>query len=538
MRQRNFNESFNATDALHTTNPAPTTEEDSTVKALKFDQPSPLVGDTEATNPEKIGPYHIGHQVSHSIRSGVFSSTSLTDGRSVMMKFPNGWGTDNAQAAKREFRALRRLQHPGIVNATQLVNLGSRCALVTERLQRRSLLNLVRGANPVGKVPDLTLLCDVFTKLLESLNHIHSAGWIHGAIHYDHVLFNDRNEPVWIDFSHASQVARPPWAPPTQTLVVNSPFMAPELICSAPTDPAADMFAMGRMLAWLLTGAMPRWFPGEAIRISDHRLQSQLPQNTPPYLFDLCAKLVRMSPVQRPTALMAIEALKNKRHVQYATISSDQPSSTNLDVNADSTESSWRSDTAAAAADAFSKASMGTGCVQILTANKQQANEIYSLYDRAPCNDARLILAGTCDSAEQIPLPGFDSLLDNLAQWFEQLTPALQKHWRQRCYPELHHASNVLGRALGHSNRTNCFPSQVELSRASGDIARLLTDLSQQRTLVLILDQIEQIDAASGQLLYDLAVRTSDLPIIIVATTNSQSELRRNPHAAPLLALQ
>lgn len=531
MHHRNADKTLHANDALPTAKPAPTREEGRSVKQTPLDQQTPSVLGNGISNLEKVGPYRIGHQISSSASSCVFAATSLTNGHSVNLKLPNGWGEANMEAAKREFRALQGLRHPGVAKSIQLIDLGNRYAVVTERLQRRSVIHLVRGKTPVGSLPNLKYLAEVFSKILTSLHHIHSSGWVHGAIRADHVLFNDSNDPVLIDFSNANSFARPSWCPPAKGLVASSPYLAPELICEAPSNPASDMFAVGRLLACLLNGGMPRWFPGEAMLVSDERLRSQLPSNTPLHLVELCSKLVRMSPVQRPTAAMAFETLNGHRCAAAVT---ESPSFPSITESAKSSHCLGLSDDAARA---FAKASTGAGTVKLITANADQAEDIYTLFDKAPCNDARLVLTGNCDRAEQIPLSGFDSLLGLLTQWFEQLTPTLRESWKQRKYPAIHHAAPALSRALGHAD-TNCqSPNKAELNKAAENIVRLLTDLAQERTLVLILKQVEQMDAASGRLLCELATHTFNSPIIIVAAISSPAELARNPHVAPLISL-
>ena len=478
--------------------------------------------------PEKVGPFRVGHQVSHSARSSVFAGTCLSDGRAVVLKFPEGWGAAADDAAKREFRALKRLQGPGVVHALRLLRCGTRSAIVTDALQRRNFISKVRGTAPVGLLPDLTRLIHTFSSLLKSLHRIHVAGWVHGSIRAEHVLFDSNDDPVWIDFSNAAPCRRPSWCPPGNRLVANSPYLAPELICAAPEKPAADMFAIGRLLAYSLSGAIPRWYPGEAMTASDLRVQSQLPKNTPRSMVDLCARLVRLAPVQRPSAAMAYHALTGQT-LEDASTPTSTPSSDS------SSRCPWASAVAAKARRSFQRAAEGQGSFHLITIENYQADLLEPIFHSTLYDEPRLILTGTCDAGEQTPIPGFDSLLDLLAVWFEQLAPTLQASWRRKNYPSLRYASDSLGQALGQSNKCPASPSSSQLESAIIDVAKLFADLSQQRTLVLILHQVDQFDAASARLLHQLIKLTHAMPIILVCSTTSTQRVADNQHVKELL---
>lgn len=513
-------------DALNSETQHPATEHYPPVKPTHYGKDDSAKLGAALSAPEKVGPFRVGHQISLSDQSAVFAGTSLLDGRSVVLKFPDGWGSVCDQLAKQEFRALKKLQGPGVIAARSLLKCGARSAVVTETLQRRSLISRVRGATPVGILPNLAQLTSVCGRLLTTLHRIHQSGWVHGSIRAEHILFDEHNQPVLINFSHATPTRRPSWYPAEARLVANSPYLAPELVCAAPDNSAADMFAMGRLLAYLLSGSMPRWFPGEAMVASDLRLQSQLPRDTPRHLIDLCARLVRMASVQRPTAAMAYEALMG--HPLEDSVN-----------NPSSTASAAYPDTAkleAVSRNAFNSASNGVGSINLLTVNNSRhADSVDQVFENASYDDARLILTDVGDTDERIPLPGFDGILHSLSLWFHQLTSPLRTSWRAKQYPSLRYVSENLAKSLGQPSKYVAMPTEAEVHRAGSDVIRLLTDLSQQRTLVLILHQIEQFDSASARILLELAKRTNDHPIILVCTTNSKESVANNPVTAPLL---
>jgi serine/threonine protein kinase len=473
--------------------------------------------------PEKLGPYRIGHEVGGDPEAGIYTGTSLVDGRPVMIKIPSRLGDEYGLGAKKEFRALRQISHKGVVKAQRLFRWRGQFAFVTEALHQRSLDRMVRGNRPVGELPDLSRLTDIASKMFASLACIHRMGWVHGAIRPEKVLFNDASDPVWTDLSHSHSYDVPFWLPADKRLVANSPCLAPELIVGPPVDTSADMFAMGRILGLLLLGKMPRWLPGEAIGESDKRVKSQLPSNTPAKLVELCSKLVRMAPVQRPTAETAYQWLTGQDLADLG----ESESSPDLQK--------WLEHTKCIAEQSFQRAANNQGSVILLTSEQQRLDRVNSIFCEAPSDDARLVLSGRCDCDEQTPLPGFDAMLDLLAKWFQQLSPTLRNKWGAKYGESIQPISPSIARSLGMDAPDSMNPTREALDRASIALCELFADLASERNLVLIIHQVEQMDAASGQLLNQLAAKTMNSPIILVTTTQSSIELVRNHHAANLI---
>ncbi len=170
---------------------------------------------------------------------------------------------DRAQRVRlqREAEALRRLDHPHVVQFLQLLEYGSDLLLVLEYVDGPSLAVLAAG----GPLPTADALA-VLGQIQGGLRHAHALGVIHRDVKASNVLVGSDGLCRLSDFglarlddiasSSAVMLTRP------GTPLGTAPYMAPEAVAGdAGLDVRSDIYSLGVLAYELLVGRLP--FPAE-----------------------------------------------------------------------------------------------------------------------------------------------------------------------------------------------------------------------------------------------------------------------------------
>jgi hypothetical protein len=154
-----------------------------------------------------------------------------------------------------EARMVARLSHPNIV---QVHDFGQDAASGTLYV----VLEYLAGA-PLSEVvsPSSVLLWPeglrIVERVADALHHAHSFGIVHRDVKPANLMLLPGGEPKLLDFGIA-KIAEAPghWSLAGQ--VIGTPlYMSPEQALGAPVDARSDVFALGAVLYFLLTGRPP-----------------------------------------------------------------------------------------------------------------------------------------------------------------------------------------------------------------------------------------------------------------------------------------
>ncbi|MBN9118560.1 MAG: serine/threonine protein kinase [Planctomycetes bacterium] len=199
-----------------------------------------------------LGPYVILEQVGRGSMSRVYKAKHRTMHRPVAVKVLSADLTDtpaHREAVREAVRTAGKLAHPNIVTAYDANELHDRFYLVLEFVDGPDLGTLVRARGPLP----VAEACEFVRQIATGLEHAHQKGMAHADLKPGNLL-----------------VARPtPSAPPTVKIadfgVPKSPhgageFAAPELLGprARPADHRADLYSLGRVFYFLLTGRAGR----------------------------------------------------------------------------------------------------------------------------------------------------------------------------------------------------------------------------------------------------------------------------------------
>jgi hypothetical protein len=188
----------------------------------------------------------------------VWAATREHDGLAVAVKVvPVGaWGADRGAppirgALSREIAVLAELDIEHVVRVLDVVDVevpGPAVALVLERLDGGTLGALVaaRGHLTPGEV------VTVAAPVASALGAVHALGIVHGDASPGNILFDSSGRPVLVDLGLAGIVGEAP-------AVVDGTdgFVAPEVLGGDPRTCAGDVFSLGAVIWFCLTGEPP-----------------------------------------------------------------------------------------------------------------------------------------------------------------------------------------------------------------------------------------------------------------------------------------
>jgi len=220
---------------------------------------------------------------------------------------------------QREMKAVGKINHPNVVQATDAGEVDGTHFLVMELVEGTDLARLVRRRGPLG----IADACEVIRQAALGLQNIHSHGLIHRDIKPSNLILAAGGAVKILDLGLALLQKRVDASEGATTsgLVMGSfDYMAPEQADDPhAVDARADLYSLGCSLYYLLTGAPP--FPAPQYqtplqKMKAHaatvppRLQQQRPE-APKALADLLGRLLAKAPAQRPAnATEVAEALE------------------------------------------------------------------------------------------------------------------------------------------------------------------------------------------------------------------------------------
>src|SRR5689334_2827301 len=214
----------------------------------------------------QLGRYEIVAELGRGAMGAVFRARDPRIDRTVAIKtiaVPAGAAKDFEHYRQRFFReaqAAGRLSHPGIVT---IYDVGEDEAahtpfIVMECVDGESLDRLVTAAS--GTLPRASTL-ELVQHIAEALDYAHGQGIVHRDIKPANVMVTAAGQPKIADFGIA-KLALAETTLPGQ--VVGTPaYMSPEQLNGKAVDGRSDLFSLGVIAYWLLTGIKP--FDGDTL---------------------------------------------------------------------------------------------------------------------------------------------------------------------------------------------------------------------------------------------------------------------------------
>ena len=244
-----------------------------------------LARDTQLEKQVAIKEYYPSAQCSRLPDGGVTIA-----GPNVAVEFASG-----LERFLKEARTLAGFSHPHIVRVNRYFRANETGYMVMDYEDGESLKTwLQRQPSPPADV-----LKGLLAPLLDGIDKVHSAGFLHRDIKPDNIFVRKRGDPVLIDFGSARQAL----AGATHTLTtLVTPGYAPfeQYAAGSEQGPWTDIYALGAVLYFAITGRNP---PDAIARMKGDSLEAMLAPAIPRYgqqLVDAVAWAMKLEEKSRP----------------------------------------------------------------------------------------------------------------------------------------------------------------------------------------------------------------------------------------------
>ena len=214
-----------------------------------------------------------------------------------------------------EIRAIAQLHHPNIVGAIDAGEVESPDGqgnvlhfFVMEYVGGQDLEHLILENGPMG----VAKACDLMYQVASALAEAHKHNLVHRDIKPSNIQVTPEGQAKLLDFGLARHFKTGTTEP--GTLLGTLDFMAPEQIKDASTvDIRADIYGLGGVLYWCLTGSKPFASTGNVLQDLALRLQQTVPclsskrADVPVELDEVLKRLMALHPEERfgtPQAVM------------------------------------------------------------------------------------------------------------------------------------------------------------------------------------------------------------------------------------------
>ena len=152
----------------------------------------------------------------------------------------------------REARTAAQLSHPGIVPIFAVHEVQDFVLFVMAYVDGETLGQRVRNGGPLGHAVAATVLEEV----ARALAHAHARGVVHRDVKPDNILLERATGRALVtDFGIARMGSGPSTGP--QRVMGTAWFMSPEQATGAPVDARSDLYSLGVVGFFVLTGRLP-----------------------------------------------------------------------------------------------------------------------------------------------------------------------------------------------------------------------------------------------------------------------------------------
>jgi serine phosphatase RsbU (regulator of sigma subunit)/tetratricopeptide (TPR) repeat protein len=262
---------------------------------------------TSAEGVRLSGRYEVVGLLGAGSQADVYRVRDLASGEVRALKALRNFADPAAVLAfRREFLLLNRLRHPAMVEVFEFETLADgRPAFTAEIIAGRGLGEVAPLAGGQAQA--------VVLAIAQALDHLHRAGLVHCDLKPENAALLDEGSVKLLDLGLAQ-------APGEGRAGGTPAYMAPEVARGAPADPRADLYSLGALGYFLLTGRPPH--PGNsAAEVLAEALRSPappLPDTAPPDLARVVMALLAKDPASRPPMSAILAALGHQAEARSA----------------------------------------------------------------------------------------------------------------------------------------------------------------------------------------------------------------------------
>ena len=210
---------------------------------------------------QQLGRYEILAELGHGAMGTVYRARDPKIERVVAIKTVRAVGVTPEQEAEyrrrffREAQAAGKLSHPGIVT---IYDVGEDEAtqtpyIVMEYVEGCTLESLL--TDPGLERPSLTASLELIKQVAEALDYAHTHSIVHRDIKPANIMVTADGRAKIADFGIA-KLRKSEFTVPGQILGTPA-YLSPEQLKGTPLDGRSDLFSLGVILFWMVTGQKP-----------------------------------------------------------------------------------------------------------------------------------------------------------------------------------------------------------------------------------------------------------------------------------------
>ncbi|MFP4252041.1 MAG: protein kinase domain-containing protein [Guyparkeria sp.] len=272
---------------------------------------------TARETPATIGRYRIEGVLGEGAMSIVYAGFDPSINRHLAIKcLREEVARDDAYRRRflTEARAAGTLTHPNIVTIYDVGEADGRPYIAMERLRGETLAERVAREG----FPPVTIILDLVGQIAAALDFAHRHGVVHQDIKPENIILVEGWTHAKVNDFGVARLADSDEAP-DGTVAGTPAYMSPEQLRGAATDGRSDLFSLGVLLFWLLTGEKP-WRETEIDRLMAERHDRPSPEllprdpATPDVLLGITHTLLQTSADQRYQH--GHEVIDDLRHAQ------------------------------------------------------------------------------------------------------------------------------------------------------------------------------------------------------------------------------
>lgn len=237
---------------------------------------------------ERVAHYDLLEEVGRGGFARVYKGIDTRTGTIVAVKMATTDGKpDDERAIRREmdiYERLKQIPNPHLLAVRDIFREDGRYALVTEYADGGTLWDLKEDPAPDAprKAMDEATVKQISLAILDGLCALHENDIVHRDIKPENIL---RCDDTWkiADFG-ISKLRSAPVTGFTMQGAHSMPWAPPEQRDGAPAHPSADIYAVGRVMAFLLSGS---------VKVEDYA-------GLPPHWWSVIKPCLSVSPPERP----------------------------------------------------------------------------------------------------------------------------------------------------------------------------------------------------------------------------------------------
>ncbi|MEP6860665.1 MAG: AAA family ATPase [Deltaproteobacteria bacterium] len=507
----------------------------------------------------------------------VYRAFDRERGVQVALKTLHGVTPDGVLRFKTEFRALRDLRHPNLVELGELFESDGLWLFTMELVRGLPFLKWVNGAiedlesaqsSTALTSPDVAMLtvvlksppstaprelareleierlaapcCDehrlrtALAGLARGLSALHRAGKVHRDVKPSNIIVEESGRAVLLDFGVVSELSQTSKFERT-SLIGTVKYMAPEQARGDTVGPAADWYAVGVILFRALAGRFPLTAASDADLVTlKQQVESPSPRayadGIPDDLAALCESLLRRAPEARPSESEILAVLAQPDDDEQA--GSSPPGrraggrlrsspTTGRGIHAGIAGQLFvgRRDEIEALVAALDTSRRNAVCVLIEGESGVGKSALMAHFlELARAHHRRtVVLRGRCHERERVPYNAFDGVVDDLSRYLM----GRRVDSVERLIPETLAELLEVFPALRAVSAFVAAAGKMRVTDIRGrgftGLLDLLARLGARRRVVIAIDDIQWADADSAALLDEL-LSYDGLPLCIVAT--------------------